>query len=555
MLVSGERAVKQQFLKQYLRNRLNWCTKTCSLTALGGEIFASRACTSTSAGSVYDWQQTRTQIMKILSSLRSQLLVPLLVGSMLVAVVVALSAYWVAESRAKAETRERLISIKNVLSEASFPLTQNVMQMLAGLTDAYWVKLNAQKEILEFAVPTPSSVGPESEQLTGKELAKAEVLESPSEFVKVLVGGNAYSGVLMKDQGGRMAISSLPRYDLLVMLDDSRAARAVTQAALPPLLTGLATILLLGSLSLILAERLVKRIAGVQKEVDRIAVGNFDLPVSNAPHDEIDKLSYALKAMSNRLEQMWSALRRNHAQQLINQIAAGLAHNLRNTLTGARLAVELIDQDCSTARTMEGNASGSVSKPVQNSALKVAIDQIKVAEQYIQRLLWMARGRESAQPKPIRILDGLTSLRDGLEPTARHRCVEMNWDFDSSLNELWVANESALLSAVSNLVWNAIEAANRVSVKAATIQVNGPQEVTCIIEVIDLGPGPPPEIQLSLFEPFVSGRPEGIGLGLPLVRQSVELLGGSVEWEHRDGKTTFKVQFPTLRKSSDSRSL
>lgn len=478
----------------------------------------------------------------------------MLLGCLLVAVVVALSAYWIAESRAKTEGRERLMAITSVLSETNFPLTQNVMQMLAGLTDAYWVKLNDGSGVLEIAAPTTGLDPEDSRALSRLDLERAKFLDGPSGDVQVKIGDNSFSAVLLKHQGRPTAVAGDQRYDLMVMLDDSRQRRTVMQAALPPLLTGLATIVLIGLLSLLLAERLVKRIAGLQAEVDRIAAGDFELPLSDHSFDEIDRLADALRAMSERLDQMWEALRRNHAQQLINQIASGLAHNLRNTLTGARLAVELIAQTPSSRDPRQPDQSVAASPSEKDPAFQVAIDQIKTAEQYIQRLLYMAKGREAEPAKPVLIVDCWNSLKAGLVNTAKHRSVAVHWGFDQKLSRVWVCNEAALLSAVSNLVWNAIESAKSVWVDASWIKrdsIEGSGKY-CQIEVIDDGPGPPLEIRQSLFEPFVSTKAEGIGLGLPLVRQAVDALQGSVDWFRRDNLTVFVIRFPGSSCSNQS---
>jgi nitrogen-specific signal transduction histidine kinase len=62
--------------------------------------------------------------------------------------------------------------------------------------------------------------------------------------------------------------------------------------------------------------------------------------------------------------------------------------------------------------------------------------------------------------------------------------------------------------------------------------------------VWDSGPGPAPEIAGRLFEPFVTGKPEGVGLGLAVARQVVEAHGGRIGWERRDGRTCFRVELP-----------
>jgi nitrogen-specific signal transduction histidine kinase len=65
-----------------------------------------------------------------------------------------------------------------------------------------------------------------------------------------------------------------------------------------------------------------------------------------------------------------------------------------------------------------------------------------------------------------------------------------------------------------------------------------------VVEVIDTGPGPPPEIAGKLFDPFVTGKEEGIGLGLAVARQAADAHGGRITWDRRDGKTVFRIELP-----------
>jgi hypothetical protein len=67
-----------------------------------------------------------------------------------------------------------------------------------------------------------------------------------------------------------------------------------------------------------------------------------------------------------------------------------------------------------------------------------------------------------------------------------------------------------------------------------------------VFDVDDSGPGPPPEIDGSLFDPFVTSKPEGIGLGLAVARQVAADHGGSIAWSRHDGMTRFRWQIPVL---------
>jgi C4-dicarboxylate-specific signal transduction histidine kinase len=59
--------------------------------------------------------------------------------------------------------------------------------------------------------------------------------------------------------------------------------------------------------------------------------------------------------------------------------------------------------------------------------------------------------------------------------------------------------------------------------------------------VRDNGPGPNPEISAKMFEPFVTSKPEGIGLGLPTTALLAKELGGSLHWHRQDDWTVFEL--------------
>jgi signal transduction histidine kinase len=104
-----------------------------------------------------------------------------------------------------------------------------------------------------------------------------------------------------------------------------------------------------------------------------------------------------------------------------------------------------------------------------------------------------------------------------------------------------VGRRDALRAALVNLALNAIDATGRDGTLRLSAVVTGP---TLALAVEDDGPGPPESIRDSLHEPFVTGKPEGIGLGLAVATAVAEAHGGTLSWSRPGGWTRFVITLP-----------
>ena len=128
--------------------------------------------------------------------------------------------------------------------------------------------------------------------------------------------------------------------------------------------------------------------------------------------------------------------------------------------------------------------------------------------------------------------------------------------YDPSLPHI-KGDADTLMQALLNLIKNAAEAVdlkkNKGSIKLETRFRSGITSVESAtshhlpieILIIDNGPGIPDDLKGQLFQPFVTTKPEGQGLGLSLVSKVVRAHGGIIEVKSRPGKTTFSILLPT----------
>jgi two-component system nitrogen regulation sensor histidine kinase GlnL len=121
-------------------------------------------------------------------------------------------------------------------------------------------------------------------------------------------------------------------------------------------------------------------------------------------------------------------------------------------------------------------------------------------------------------------------------------------DYDPSL-PAWLGDPDRLLQAVLNLVRNAVEAhahhlVLRSRAEAGWRNAQGQRVAALRIEIEDDGDGVPDALAATLFEPMVSGRANGSGLGLALAREIAREHGGELTWQRRARGSCFILLLP-----------
>ena len=114
---------------------------------------------------------------------------------------------------------------------------------------------------------------------------------------------------------------------------------------------------------------------------------------------------------------------------------------------------------------------------------------------------------------------------------------------------LWITGDNdGLEHVVLNLLQNAIDAAGAEQAAAARrhvqVTLQRMDEGMLQLRIANTGPEPPEAIRERIFEPLVSGKPEGAGLGLAIAREVVEKHQGRLMYEPRDGLTEFSAHLP-----------
>ena len=436
-------------------------------------------------------------------SLRYRLLIPLallLVGD-------AAATAWSASAAAEHVDRRlagQLWAVARTLTEPpTFPLSDRVLEQMKGLSGAEFLLVRAdgtRAGTLPDADP-PVGVHPAEDHaapdLVTLNKANFRCLRLVLRPPHPAAGGNLY-----------------------ILYPEDLRRTAVRDAVLPLLVLGGVGGLVAVGLAFASGSRLVKRVRDLEARTRLIADGDFrpmPLPPSD---DEVRDLCRSVNDMADRLAAFQEEFKHTERLRVLGQFSGGLAHQLRNAATGARLAVQLF---------LEENPSADP------EPLQVALRQLGRIETNLRQFLDLGKPPDGAR-RECDVGELVGQAVSLLKPQCQHAGTTLT--LTSPTGRFAVVGDPTQLSHLfGNVIGNAVEAAGpggAVDVRVA----DG------VVEVSDTGPGPPPAIAAKLFDPFTTGKEQGVGLGLAVAKQAAEAHGGRISWERRGGRTVFRIELP-----------
>ena len=302
--------------------------------------------------------------------------------------------------------------------------------------------------------------------------------------------------------------------------------------------------------SWLISRSLARPVSELTGAMAVVGAGNLEHPITPSSRDEIGELARAFAGMTDNLRQSRSdmvrlnheleakisQLERTQAQLVqseklasIGEMAAAVAHGLRNPLASLRAAAQVVRHHPES--------------PSSSEHLDAIIEEVDRLDRRISHLLSFSR------PAPFRpTSESVPRLVEGLMPAfseqLRERGVELEVEIPPTLPEVRVDPmqvEQVLVELVSNAL-DAMPAGGRLRIGAAPNEAETGSEVA--IEVSDTGSGIPDNVLPSVCEPFFTTRADGTGLGLAIAKRYVEQNGGRLEITSRPGATTVRVRLP-----------
>lgn len=286
---------------------------------------------------------------------------------------------------------------------------------------------------------------------------------------------------------------------------------------------------IVGVLMALLTRQMLVPLVNVTERARAVAKGDFTPKVAVDTRDEIGELASTFESMVAAISEARERLLTSERLATIGKMAAHVTHEIRNPLSSISLNLELL-QDEVPSQSPEAQAL--------IKAIQAEIDRLTQLTEYY--LSFPRSGTFKPEVVNIRSLvaDAIGFMGRDLE----RRGVQV--EVASVEAPLWVSiDESQLRQALFNLVRNGAEA--MLDGGKLKVAILSDRLKTATIEIIDEGKGIAPELAARLFQPFVTNKPNGTGLGLVATQQIVQSHGGTIDWEPLAPRgTRFVLRFP-----------
>ena len=281
----------------------------------------------------------------------------------------------------------------------------------------------------------------------------------------------------------------------------------------------------------------------LQEKIARVRLGDMDVRVNFAGrNDEIGDLGRDFNDMVQQLKASQAEIQRLHQSQMsraehfatLGELAAGLAHEIRNPLAGIAGVLEIVGRDLP-----ENSPARAVMADAKQEAVQI--------NRILSDLLETARPRQP-QFRPA----DLVATAEHAVGFARQQAITKRIHIElEAKRELPAVDHdpNQINQVLLNLLLNAVQSMDKPGTVHVSLDADDAAEYA-MITVADEGKGIPPEHIHNIFRPFFTTKGHGTGLGLSLARRTIEAHGGKIEVTSEVGKgTCFVISLPVQRKA------
>jgi signal transduction histidine kinase len=298
-------------------------------------------------------------------------------------------------------------------------------------------------------------------------------------------------------------------------------------------------LILSASISLVMLKFVRRPLNLIVENMARVEQGDLSVRIKEERQDEVGRLITSFDSMVDKLDTAKKELEHYHFQQMeradrlasVGEMAAGIAHEIKNPLTGIAAAITIIKEDFDP-----DDSRGEIVNEV--------LEQIKRLDKTVNDLLFFGK---PALPEPTYV--NINSIVEKtLSFASQHksgRNIVNKLELEATLSPVYV-DPKQIQQVFLNLILNALQAMQNdgvLTVRTALVEKEGVKWAR--VSIADTGPGIPAQILSKIFTPFFTTKAQGTGLGLAICHKLVTQHGGELSVVSEDGLgTIFTVDLP-----------
>jgi signal transduction histidine kinase len=277
----------------------------------------------------------------------------------------------------------------------------------------------------------------------------------------------------------------------------------------------LAVALLVTVAFILLSRRETRSLTALTAAADQVGMGNFEPDLPQAGSGEVGQLTAAFGLMVDKVRTMIRQVESSRHMAAIGEFSARVSHEIRNPLTSLKLNLQGLERDVES-----GHIPADCARPVE-----ICLREIKRLDEVASGVLSLGRPRP-LEPEPCSVHELLEGAVDVVSAQLTEQGVTVERFFAAD-RDIADVDREAVKAAFLNLFLNAAEAMREGGTLRISTRIAATRD-RIAIAVADDGPGITPEAREQVFEPFVSTKSQGTGLGLPLARRTFQEHGGTL---------------------------
>ncbi len=451
--------------------------------------------------------------------IRAKIFLPFTALFVVALVVVAILSARAAAQLAEERIQRQMIDLANVLSQAGFARNPEVLQRVRTIAGGELVTADATGRVLATTLPATGAVG-----------LWAHVKDEPPRATDgagpvrpLRLGGRHYRVTFAE----LMTRPERARAFVYLLVPEEQFRLAAGRARRPILWAAALGAVAVGVVGFFVGGAIARPIQALASQARALADGGPEARLAAPSRDEVGELADAFNSLLDSLRAAEARLVESERLAAVGQVAAGIAHEVRNPLSGIKMSAQLVGR-----RLREHS-------PADAESVEVMLAEIARLEVVIDDLLTFAGPtRLATQGGDLNAAVG--EVLDFMARQLDHAGIAVRRRLADGLPAAPL-DPRRIRQVALNLVLNAAEAMPGGG--SLTVRTRATADAV-VCELDDTGHGIAPEAAGRVFEPFFTTKDGGSGLGLGVSRTLVEAHGGSLRFEPIEGGTRFTFSLP-----------